>query len=54
MTTVNKVTSLRSSNTLTDEQIQAHMDENNSQGWYLIGLDNLVGWYRFFWAKDTE
>lgn len=50
---VNKITSLRTSETLTDQIIQDHIDEMNTDGWYLISLDNLNGWYRFFWAKDV-
>ena len=49
--TTNKITTLRSPTSLTDEQIQTHIDEQNADGWYLVGIDNLVGWYRFFWAK---
>lgn len=33
--------------------IQSHIDEQNADGWYLIAVDNLVGGYRFFWAKET-
>lgn len=51
---INKVTTLRNPAALTDEQIQAHIDELNADGWYLVGVDNLVGWYRFFWAKVLE
>lgn len=50
----NKVTTLRFPQVLTDDQIQAHLDEQNDLGFYLIGVDNLVGWYRFFWAKVVE
>lgn len=48
---INKVTTLRVSDQLTDELIQSHLDAQNADGWYLITLDNLVGWYRFFWEK---
>lgn len=51
---INKVTSLRKSQNLIDEDIQTHIDEQNSDGYYLIGIDNLVGWYRFFWEKLVE
>lgn len=51
---INKVTTLFSSDTLTDEQIQSHIDNQNLDGWYLIAVDNLVGWYRFFWSKNSE
>lgn len=52
---INKITKLspNSGNTLTSEEIQSHIDEQNADGWYLMGVDNLVGWYRFFWAKDS-
>lgn len=53
MATLNKVTTLRKPTTLTDEEIQEHIDEQNADGWALIALDNLVGWYRFFWSKET-
>ena len=39
---------------LSEEFIQAHIDEQNAAGYHLIGVDNLNGWYRFFWAKVTE
>lgn len=53
---INKVTTLRMANGagLDDSTIQAHFDEQNADGWHLIALDNLVGWYRFFWAKEVE
>jgi hypothetical protein len=55
MTIINKSTTLRSVNSiLTNEEIQAHFDLQNVEGWYLVGVDNLVGWYRFFWAKAIE
>lgn len=54
MNTINKVTQLRvASNSLDETTIQTHFDEQNEDGWHLIGIDNLVGWYRFFWAKDV-
>jgi len=55
--TINKVTQFRSKNSgsvMDEEEIQAHFDELNADGWFLVGVDNLVGWYRFFWAKVTE
>lgn len=54
MAIINKVTRLypEPSSIITEEQIQSHIDEQNNDGYYLICLDNLVGWYRFFWAKD--
>lgn len=51
---INKITTLRLPQMLTDAEIQAHFDELNVDGWYLVGIDNLVGWYRFFWAKNIE
>ena len=56
MATINKVTSLFPSagSTVNEAMIQTHIDEQNAQGYYLIGIDNLVGWYRFFWAKMVE
>lgn len=55
MATVNQVTKLRADQgTVLDETlIQSHFDAQNADGWYLIAVDNLVGWYRFFWAKDS-
>lgn len=52
MATINKVTKVFGSG-LTEDQIQIHFDEQNTEGWYLVGVDNLVGWYRFFWAKNV-
>lgn len=53
---LNKVTKLRSTNgdILEDDAIQAHFDEQNADGWFLVSVDNLGGWYRFFWGKDAE
>lgn len=51
---INKVTKLYSAALLTEELIQAHLDEQNTEGWYLIAVDNVIGWYRFFWAKSIE
>lgn len=48
---INKVTKLYALN-LSEEIIQTHFDEMNAEGWYLVGVDNLIGWYRFFWAKE--
>lgn len=50
--TINKVTKLYDVN-LTEELIQSHLDTQNSDGWYLISVDNVRGWYRFFWAKEV-
>lgn len=54
MTIINKVTQCRSSSNLNEEMIQLHFDEQNAEGWYLVGVDNLVGWYRFFWSKEIQ
>lgn len=53
MQIINKVTSIRTAQ-LTDVEIQTHIDEQNELGYNLIAIDNLVGWYRFFWAKTVE
>lgn len=50
----NKVTTLRLPELPTDEDIQNHFDEQNSDGYYLVSIDNLSGWYRFFWQKVIE
>lgn len=51
----NKITTLRvSQNAITDEDIQTHLEEQNTLGYNLIAVDNLVGWYRFFWEKVVE
>lgn len=47
----NKITTLRSPTSLTEQEIQAHFDEQNALGYYLIAIDNISGWYRFFWQK---
>lgn len=53
--TINKVTKCFpvDGNSLTEAFIQTHIDAQNLDGWYLVGVDNLVGWYRFFWAKQV-
>lgn len=53
MNIINKVTSLRVLS-LTDEIVQSHFDEQNQDGWHLVAVDNLVGWYRFFWQKTIN
>lgn len=53
MNTINKVTKLRAAD-LDESAIQTHLDEQNADSWYLVGIDNLIGWYRFFWAKEIE
>ncbi len=56
MTTINKVTKFypTAGTVMTEEAIQAHIDAQNSEGYYLVAVDNLSGWYRFFWAKTVE
>lgn len=51
----NKVTKLYPSlgSTMTEEAIQEHINTQNNDGWYLVHVDNLGGWYRFFWAKES-
>lgn len=51
---INKVTTLRAPSILTDELIQSHIDEQNTEGFYLIAVVDLIGWYRFFWAKEVQ
>lgn len=54
MTITNIVTKLYFPGGVVDEtSIQTHFDEQNAQGYYLVGVDNIVGWYRFFWAKEN-
>lgn len=56
MAIINKVTKLfpGAGVPITEESIQAHIDEQNELGYNLVALDNLNGWYRFFWAKQVE
>lgn len=51
---INKVTRLQAptGGSLTDAMIQEHIDEQNALGFELVAVDNLVGWYRFFWKKE--
>lgn len=50
---LNKVTKLypQAGGLIDEASIQAHFDEQNAEGWSLVAVDNLVGWYRFFWQK---
>lgn len=51
----NKVTELyQPTSPVTTETIQAHIDEQNEAGYYLVAVDYIWGWYRFFWAKEVE
>lgn len=56
MAIINKVTKLfpSPSTTITDEDIQNHIDEQNEDGYYLIAVVDFIGWYRFFWGKEVE
>ena len=54
MAKINKVTTLRIAQNISDEDVQIHFDEQNSLGFELIAVDNLIGWYRFFWEKTVE
>lgn len=54
MAILNKVTTLRGPQLLSDGDIQAHLDAQNADGYSLVAVDNLSGWYRFFWAKVVE
>jgi hypothetical protein len=53
---INKITELfpQAGQTLNQSDIQAHIDEQNSDSFNLVAVDNLVGWYRFFWEKTIE
>jgi hypothetical protein len=52
---LNKVTKLfpEGGAVLNEAAIQAHFDELNEDGWSLVAVDNMVGWYRFFWSKEN-
>lgn len=54
MGTINKVTTLSPVNgaPVSDAIIQAHIDAMNTDGWRLVGAIGLIGWFKFFWAKD--
>lgn len=49
--TLNKVTKLYLAS-IDEDAIQAHLDEQNGLGYYLLAVNNISGWYRFFWAKE--
>jgi ATP/maltotriose-dependent transcriptional regulator MalT len=51
---LNKITKLYNPAELTEQAIQDHLDELNADGWFLVTVDNMGGWYRFFWAKTSE
>jgi len=55
MATVNKVTKLYPDCgiSISEADIQAHIDSMNQDGWVLIFVENFVGWYRFYWSKTT-
>lgn len=50
---INKITTLYPTpgTVISNSDIQEHFDELNADGWQLIAVDNLIGWYRFFWEK---
>lgn len=54
--TINKVTSVNPTpgSPVKDVDIQAHINEQNADGWTLIAVMDFVGWYRFFWSKSVE
>ncbi len=53
MTTINKVTKLcPPAGTMDEDTIQAHLDEQNALGYYLVSVSTINGWYRFFWEKQ--
>ncbi len=55
MATVNKVTSISAATKpVSDEDIQAHINAMNADGYRLVSVINLIGWFRFFWAKEQE
>ena len=51
---VNKITRLfpTPGSTISDEDIQIHLDEQNTLGYSLVTVVDFIGWYRFFWVKD--
>ena len=50
---LNKITTLRLPSVTTDDDVQSHIDAQNSEGWHLISVVDMGGWYRFFWAKEA-
>lgn len=55
MATINKITRLfpAPGSTITDTDIQSHLDEQNADGWELVTVVDFIGWYRFFWSKSV-
>lgn len=55
MAVINKITRLYPNNgePIADESVQSHLDSMNADGWELIYVDNINGWYRLFWKKVT-
>lgn len=50
--TTNSVTKLYVPGGIPDEQaIQDHLDTQNNNGYSLVAIENMGGWYRFFWEK---
>lgn len=53
MATLNKITRLYPDLgiCISESDIQTHLDLMNADGWNLVYVENLGGWYRFFWEK---
>lgn len=56
MAVINKITRVYpdAGQTVSDEQVQAHLDEMNTAGWEIVAVIELVGWFRIFWKKTVE
>ncbi len=53
---INKITKLYSptiSQEGKEDVIQTHLDELNADGWSLCFVEDMNGWYRFFWEKEV-
>lgn len=54
MAKLNKITKLYNAGTpLTECAIQTHIDVMNADGWELVYPENMGGWYRFYWSKES-
>ena len=53
---INKVTTMvpTEGSTITDQQIQEHIDTQNADGYVLISVVDHLGWFRFFWQKTIS
>lgn len=51
---INKITTLRLATPITDADIQSHIDVQNNDGWQLISVIDMIGFYRFFWSKENS